>query len=310
MDTFDLIIIGSGSGNAIPPEFSDWKIALVERGTFGGTCLNVGCIPSKMFVLPADVAEAARHGRPPRRSTTAFDGVDWPAIRDRVFNRIDPIAAGGEPIGPPEPRTSSCIRGPPGSSAPRELRRRRPQDQRAERILVAAGSRTTMPPDPRVRPRSGSTRRTRSCGSTRQPDRLAIIGGGFIAIEMGHVFAGLRVEGHAVQPVERAAANGGPRDRSPVHRGVRPAGRASASATSPSRSSRWATRSVSTATARPSRSTNCWWRRAASRTPTWLDVTPAASNCTRTVGSRSTTRMATSVDGVWAIGDVAATPTS
>ncbi|MDH4075116.1 MAG: mycothione reductase, partial [Acidimicrobiia bacterium] len=57
MDTFDLIIIGSGSGNSIPDHLAGWKIALVERGIFGGTCLNVGCIPSKMFVLPADLAE-------------------------------------------------------------------------------------------------------------------------------------------------------------------------------------------------------------------------------------------------------------
>ena len=57
MDNFDLIIIGSGSGNAIPPELGDRRIAIVERGMFGGTCLNVGCIPSKMFVLPADVAD-------------------------------------------------------------------------------------------------------------------------------------------------------------------------------------------------------------------------------------------------------------
>ena len=60
-DRFDLIIIGSGSGNSIPEYLSDWKIAIVERGVFGGTCLNRGCIPSKMFVLPADVAEDARH---------------------------------------------------------------------------------------------------------------------------------------------------------------------------------------------------------------------------------------------------------
>ena len=48
---FDLVIIGTGSGNSIPsPEFDDQKIAIIEKGTFGGTCLNVGCIPTKMYV--------------------------------------------------------------------------------------------------------------------------------------------------------------------------------------------------------------------------------------------------------------------
>ncbi len=187
MDSFDLIIIGSGSGNAIPPECSDWKIALIERGTFGGTCLNVGCIPSKMFVLPADVAEAARHGDR-LGLDTSFNGADWPAIRDRVFNRIDPIAAGGEQYRAEGTENLELIRGTARFIGPRELE----VDGRkitAERILVAAGSRTTMPPVPglsEVRVHTSDT----VMRLERQPERLAIIGGGFIATEMGHVFSG------------------------------------------------------------------------------------------------------------------------
>ena len=65
---------------------------MVEGGTFGGTCLNVGCIPTKMFVYPADLAlavsTAARFG-----VDATLDGVRWEDIRDRVFGRIDPISA-------------------------------------------------------------------------------------------------------------------------------------------------------------------------------------------------------------------------
>ena len=54
---FDVIIIGTGSGNSLPSEdFADKKIAICEEWTFGGTCLNRGCIPTKMFVFPADQA--------------------------------------------------------------------------------------------------------------------------------------------------------------------------------------------------------------------------------------------------------------
>ena len=93
---FDLIIVGTGSGNSIPgPEFDDWDIAIVEKGVFGGTCLNVGCIPSKMLVYAADVAETIRSSE--RYGIDAkVESIDWIAIRDRVFGRIDPIAAGGE----------------------------------------------------------------------------------------------------------------------------------------------------------------------------------------------------------------------
>ena len=82
MTNYDLIIIGTGSGNSIiTPDFDDWNIAVVERDAFGGTCLNRGCIPSKMFVYAADVAEIARRG-PELGVNTRFDGVDWVAIRD------------------------------------------------------------------------------------------------------------------------------------------------------------------------------------------------------------------------------------
>ena len=58
---YDLIILGTGSGNSIPgPEFDDKSIAIIEKGTFGGTCLNVGCIPTKMYVYAADTALETR----------------------------------------------------------------------------------------------------------------------------------------------------------------------------------------------------------------------------------------------------------
>src|SRR5205807_5980694 len=57
---FDLVIVGTGSGNSIlDARFAGWDVAIVEEGVFGGTCLNVGCIPTKMFVYPADLAEHA-----------------------------------------------------------------------------------------------------------------------------------------------------------------------------------------------------------------------------------------------------------
>ena len=92
---YDLVIVGTGSGNSIiGPEMDDWRIAIVERGTFGGTCLNVGCIPTKMMVWPAELAHLAAGGE--RFGVhTRFDGADWPAIVQRVFGRIDPIAEGG-----------------------------------------------------------------------------------------------------------------------------------------------------------------------------------------------------------------------
>ena len=51
MESYDLAIIGTGSGNSILDDrYAKKRVAICEEGAFGGTCLNVGCIPTKMFV--------------------------------------------------------------------------------------------------------------------------------------------------------------------------------------------------------------------------------------------------------------------
>ena len=92
MTHYDLAIIGSGSGNTIiTPEWDDKRIAIIEGGTFGGTCLNVGCIPTKMFVYPAELAraadEAGRLGVDLQHTRTR-----WTDLRDRIFTRNDSIS--------------------------------------------------------------------------------------------------------------------------------------------------------------------------------------------------------------------------
>ena len=96
MEHFDIAIIGTGSGNSILDErYTDKRVAICEQGTFGGTCLNVGCIPTKMFVYAAEVAQTIRDSERFGVDAT-LDGVRWSDIVSRVFGRIDPIAMGGE----------------------------------------------------------------------------------------------------------------------------------------------------------------------------------------------------------------------
>ena len=99
METYDLAIIGTGSGNSILDDrYVGKRVAICEQGTFGGTCLNVGCIPTKMFVYVAEVAEtirsAARYG-----IDGHIDQVRWEDIVSRVFGRIDPIAMAHRNVG-------------------------------------------------------------------------------------------------------------------------------------------------------------------------------------------------------------------
>ncbi len=113
---FDLAIIGTGSGNSIVDgRFEDRRVAMIEDGIFGGTCINVGCIPTKMFVFPADLARAAMAG-PGLGVQTSFEGADWREIRDRIFGRVDGISVSGRELAAERTPTSPSSRGMPASS--------------------------------------------------------------------------------------------------------------------------------------------------------------------------------------------------
>ncbi len=181
---FDLLIIGAGSGNSIiGPEHDDWDVAIVESGPFGGTCLNVGCIPSKMYVYAAEMAELAADGE--RLGVhTRFDGVDWPAIRDRIFGRIDPIAEGGRHYREGLPNVTvysgaGRFVGPKQVEVTGEV-------ITAARIVVAAGGRPTAPPVPGLSEAGYHTSDT-IMRLDDLPERLLVIGAGYIAAELGGV---------------------------------------------------------------------------------------------------------------------------
>ncbi len=185
---YDLIIIGAGSGNSvIGPEMDGWRIAMIERGLFGGTCLNRGCIPSKMLIYPADLAEHAkdssRYG-----IQTEFIGADWPAIVQRVFGRIDPIAEGGLQY-----RHSLANVDVYEHSAHFVGERELEVDGNritGDRVVIAAGARSFVPEVPGIDDvpfhTSDSILRI-----AQQPKHLIVLGGGFIATELGHVFQAL-----------------------------------------------------------------------------------------------------------------------
>lgn len=189
MDHFDLIIIGAGSGNSILSEaFDSWKVAIVEEGAFGGTCLNRGCIPTKMFVHAADLAEAIRHS-----SDLGIDGridaIRWRDIRNRVFGRIDPIAVGGEDYRANRCANVTVYKGRGRFTSPRSIAVGSTEIT-ADRIVVAAGARPMIPSIPGL-----STIDYHTSDDIMRvdevPRRLVVIGGGFIANELAHVFGAL-----------------------------------------------------------------------------------------------------------------------
>ena len=184
---YDLVIVGAGSGNMLPgEEFGGWRIAVAEAERFGGICLNRGCIPSKMLVYTADVAriaqQAGRFGLDVR-----WAGADWAAIRERVFGRIDPLH--DKAVAHRRRGGVDVFLGEARFVAPKVLRVG-DAELRAERFVLAAGSRPRIPPVPGLADVPYVTSDTVMRLEAR-PASLAVLGGGYIAAEMSHIFGSL-----------------------------------------------------------------------------------------------------------------------
>ena len=199
-DHFDVAVIGTGSGNSIPGgPLAGRRIAVVEEGTFGGTCINVGCIPTKMFVYTAEIAETTHEGS--RLGVDAHvDNVRWLDIRDRIFGRIDGIVAGGKRYRQSGGDGVTFFQGhgefavdQPGDGTYRLTITSGVQagtSFTADHVVLASGSRAIVPPQATE---SGVPFHTSDTVMRvdEVPKRLTIIGAGYIAAELGHVFGAL-----------------------------------------------------------------------------------------------------------------------
>ncbi len=203
MPQFDLVIVGAGSGNMIVgKEYQHLSVAIVEAGPFGGTCLNVGCIPTKMYVYPADVAEAARSAGPLGVHATV-DAVDWPAIRDRIFARIDGHSADSRSFreGPRWPNLSVLSgtgRFTGHKAMTVQLHDGGSVELTADRFVLAAGGRPVIPDIPGLDEDAVGHGAVHTSDTIMRidalPQRLVIVGGGYIAAEFAHVFASFGTE--------------------------------------------------------------------------------------------------------------------
>lgn len=194
MQTYDIAIIGTGSGNSILDDrFADKRVAMCEQGTFGGTCLNVGCIPTKMFVYAAEVAQtirdAARYG-----IDASIERVRWDDIVSRIFGRIDPMSVGGEDYRSSAPNIDVYKQhtrfGPVQDDGRYLLHTDAGEEFAADQVVIAAGARAVIPPA------------VLECGARyytsdtimripELPAHLVIVGGGFVAAEFAHIFSSL-----------------------------------------------------------------------------------------------------------------------
>ncbi len=196
-EEFDLIIIGSGAGlNLVDPALNaGMRVALVENGPLGGTCLNRGCIPSKVWTYPADVVremgDASRLGIRPR-----LDGVDFETIRQRMWDQVLGDRNNIEEAVRQDPRLKFF------HVAARFVGDHALQvgdiTIRAPRIVITVGARSFVPPIPGLSEVPYRTSEDIFELKT-LPHSIIFVGGGYKSCEFAHFFSAMGVPSSIVQ---------------------------------------------------------------------------------------------------------------
>lgn len=198
---YDVVIIGSGSGMFVAYEsvFRGLSTALVDKGPLGGTCPNLGCIPSKMLMLPADrvveIDEASKLGIEAR-----VTHIDFPFIMERMRRSVEEAQHHLR-------ESFAALRGLDfyeGTGAfvgeyELEVGETR---IRGDKFFIATGSRPSVPNIPGLESVSFLTTET-LLELTSRPRSMAIIGGGYIGVEYAHFFAAMGTQVTLIEAAER-----------------------------------------------------------------------------------------------------------
>ncbi len=198
MGDYDAIVIGGGPGGYLAAERlgrAGRKVLLVEKAALGGTCLNVGCVPTKTLL---NSAKHYRHALEAGKFGVKVEGVsfDWAAMqawkREVVGKLRGGIALAEKKHGVEVLEAPARLLGPGRVEAGGAV-------HGAAAVIVATGSSPAMPPIPGA---VGNPKVVDSTGlleAAEVPRRLCVIGGGVIGVEFAGLFASL---GSSVEVVE------------------------------------------------------------------------------------------------------------
>lgn len=189
---YDVIVIGAGSGLQISSYAAEqgMSVALIEQGPFGGTCLNRGCIPSKMLIHSADVAETIKNADVFGIKAKII-GIDWKKMMQRAYTFIDKDAwdiekANRQLKNVTVYKTQAKFVGKKTFEVGKDT-------ITADKIFICAGARPNIPPIPGLQDVDFITS-DEALRLPKQPKKMIIIGGGYIAAELAHFFGALGTE--------------------------------------------------------------------------------------------------------------------
>jgi mycothione reductase len=201
MEEFDIIVIGSGSGMLIASAAVDQGllVALIEHGKMGGTCINVGCVPSKMLIYPAEVLTTIKKADKLGVNAT-LNSVDFKNIMTRMHELVSEDSG----------HQAMAVEATPGITWFKETAefifdytlQVGLHTISADKIFIVSGSRTALPLIKGIDKIDYLTSNTVLELQT-PPKSILIVGGGYIGMEYGHFFSSIGTKTIIIQRPER-----------------------------------------------------------------------------------------------------------
>ncbi|MDO5727064.1 MAG: dihydrolipoyl dehydrogenase [Bowdeniella nasicola] len=201
MKPVDVTIIGGGPGGYIAAERlanQGRSVLLAEHTEVGGTCLNVGCIPTKALLHSAKLYRHAADGK--RFGVkTAGVAVDFKQMQQHKTRTVKALVGGVRQLlkrGKVDVRNEAATLLGPGQVQIGE------EVIESEHVIIATGSTPVLPPIPGVRDNPVVVDSTGLLAVETIPDTLVVIGGGVIGVEFASLFAALGSQVHVIEAME------------------------------------------------------------------------------------------------------------
>jgi len=189
MEEYDLIVIGSGAGMNVASKAlqAGMRVAVVEHGLMGGTCLNTGCIPSKILLYPADVIRELDEAKKIGVEGTIAN-VDFGLMMERMRSFVEEDREQME-LSVSAVEALEWYRDTGEFVGDYELKVGK-ETITAPKVVIASGARAVVPPIEGLVD-TGYIDHVSVLGLETLPVSLIIIGGGYISCEYGHFFSAL-----------------------------------------------------------------------------------------------------------------------
>ena len=187
---FELLVIGAGSGGVRASRMAaakGVKVAVVENRYLGGTCVNVGCVPKKLFVYASEYSEKVEEAKG-FGVETEFKSFDWPTLRDNKSNEISRLNGIYNNL-----LENSGVTLINGTASLKDANTVvvDGKEYTSDKILIATGG---WPFKPDVPGAEHAITSNEAFFLEEFPKRVIVVGGGYIAVEFAGIFNGLGAE--------------------------------------------------------------------------------------------------------------------